>query len=351
MRLMLIGNPDIEHVGSHFKTAASELAIETTFVDVRRASAGPALMNKVNWWLRGRRPNRLSQFSSDIVGLCQEQKPDLLLTTGFAPVTVGDLRKIGAMGIECVNFLTDDPWNRSQAAPWFMEALPHYRHVFSPRTANLDDLRSAGCRSVKYLPFAFAPHVHFPATPLEREGLQLPSDVIFAGGGDADRVPYIGALRKAGFKIALYGGYWDRFSETRGLSRGIAAIATLRKAMASAKLGLCLVRRQNRDGHCMRTFEVPAFGTCMLAERTKEHLNLFGPDDGAVAYFDTVEDMVEKAQWLIKDDSARVRLAAAGTHAVITGRHTYQDRLRFILESAENSVHGAEASPCEASLK
>lgn len=351
MRLMLLGNPGIEHVGSHLRQAASELALETTFVDVRRAYTGPAIMNKWNWWLRGHRPNRLTRFSSDVLSLCREQKPDLLLTTGFAPVTASDLRKMGAMGIVSANFLTDDPWNRSQSAPWFMETLPHYDHVFSPRTANLGDLRSAGCRSVTYLPFAFAPHVHFPEPLLESERLQPQSDVIFAGGGDADRVPYVSALHKAGIKIALYGGYWDRFSETRGLSRGIVAITTLRKVMAAAKVGLCLVRRQNRDGHCMRTFEVPAFGTCMLVERTEEHLNLFGPDGKAVAYFDTIADMTEKARWLIKNDSERIRLAAAGNQAITAGHHTYQDRLQLILETAGKSGHRAEARPCETVLK
>src|SRR5262249_38622950 len=147
---------------------------------------------------------------------------------------------------------------------------------------------------------------------------RLASDVIFAGGGDADRVPYIAALRRAGFRVALYGGYWDRFPETRGMSRGLGDLASLRRAMAATKGGLCMVRRQNRDGHCMRTFEVPAFGACMLAEWTEEHLDLFGPDGSAVTYFRNTSDMVEKVHWLVSADSERARLAAAAHDIVLT---------------------------------
>ena len=42
--------------------------------------------------------------------------------------------------------------------------------------------------------------------------------------------------------------------------RGQLPIAELPKGISGARIALCLVRRSNRDGHCMRTFEVPAAG-------------------------------------------------------------------------------------------
>jgi spore maturation protein CgeB len=215
-----------------------------------------------------------------------------------------------------------------------MEALPRYDYVFSPRRANMQDLEAAGCRNVKYLPFAYAPHIHYAEPIDERARRQLESDVIFAGGGDADRAPYIGALREAGLRIALYGEYWDRFPATRSLSRGLIGIEGLRKAMAASKLALCLVRRQNRDGHAMRSFEVPAFGACPLVERTAEHEEFFGAGNPSpVAYFDTIPDMVATARRLLADEAERLRLANAA-HALITGNdHAYRHRLLRIVES------------------
>src|SRR5215831_17221254 len=161
MRLLLLGNPGAEHVGSHFRQAASELSIDTIFSDARQAYAGPVLARRINWWLRGRRPARLSEASTELVSLCKTKKPDVLLTTGIAPMLARHLKQIRDMGIRAANFLTDDPWNRRHSAPWFMEALPNYDYVFTTRRANRDDLLSAGCRSVEYLPFAFAPHIHY----------------------------------------------------------------------------------------------------------------------------------------------------------------------------------------------
>lgn len=335
MRLLLLGNPGIEHVGSHFRQAAAELQIETIFADSREAFQGSPIQRKIDWWLRGHRPGKLQEMSARVTRLCRERKPDLLVTTGFAPLDSAALQAIGEMGIRRVNFLTDDPWNPGQASPWFVKTLPDYDYVFSPRQANIGDLRAAGCRKVEYLPFAFAPHVHFPQPIDEAEKREAESDIIFAGGGDADRAPYLAGLRKAGFRISLYGEYWNRFSGTRNLSRGLIGLEGLRKAMAASKLALCLVRRQNRDGHSMRSFEVPAFGVCPLVERTAEHEQLFGCGArAAVAYFDDIPQMVAVARRLLADDPERLRLANAA-HALITGGgHAYRDRVLRIFALA-----------------
>src|SRR5437879_3945310 len=146
-------------------------------------------------------PSHLTDLSSEILRICRETKPSLVMTTGFAPISGTALREIGSLRIPRINYLTDDPWNPAQRAQWFTEALPYYDYVFSPRMSNLNDLRAAGCRCVHYLPFAFAPHVHFRETVEEPDRARLESDVIFAGGADKDRIPYIGALHDAGFRL------------------------------------------------------------------------------------------------------------------------------------------------------
>ena len=75
--------------------------------------------------------------------------------------------------------------------------------------------------------------------------------------------------------MALYGEFWQRFPATRSLTRGQADAETVRRAILQTKVTLCMVRRANRDGHAMRTFEVPASGGCMLTEDTEEHREIF----------------------------------------------------------------------------
>ena len=162
---------------------------------------------------------------------------------------------------------------------------------------------------------------------------QYEADVMLAGGADSERVAWVAPLARAGFSVALYGGYWRRYGATRASARGFLDAQGLREATATARVCLGLVRRANRDGHAMRTFEVPAMGGCLLAERTSDHERLFGTEGENVLYAETPAEAVSKVRWLLTNPSERDRLARAA-HAVVTGgRHTYADRLATMLEA------------------
>ena len=132
----------------------------------------------MNWHLRQHRPSHLKSFSR-YVAVCREFQPDYLLVTGITPPD-GDTLSDSSLNIITMNYLTDDPWNPAHYAPWFIEALKSYSVVFSPRRANLNDLEKIGCR-VEYVPFAYAPKLHFPEiAPPELRSL-YECDVLFYG--------------------------------------------------------------------------------------------------------------------------------------------------------------------------
>jgi hypothetical protein len=331
-RLVIVGNPEPIHVGAHLLNAARSLGLSVELCDSKAAFEAPWPVAKLNWWLRGRLPSRLDDFSRQVVEVCQKLKPRWIISTGISPIAGWALEVIGKLGLQRLNFLTDDPWNPAHRAPWFMNALPHYDHVFSPRRANLEDLRSLGRLQVSYLPFAYAPEAHFAELPVtDKEKERFGTDIVFVGGADHERIPYISALSRAGFKIALYGRYWTRFREARGHNCGHADLQTSRKAICGAKIALCLVRRANRDGHSMRTFEVPAIGACMLVEDTEEHREIFGEDGEAVVYFRSIEGMIEKTSWLLRHDDDRLKLARAAQTLIRSRDNSYKDRLMSML--------------------
>jgi hypothetical protein len=335
-RLLLVANPDEIHVGAHFLEGAGSLGLVAKIEDVRQAFAGPRWLKRINWWLRGCRPTRLRAFSRQIVAACNAWQPRWLLATGIAPLDRACLEEICRLGIKRLNYLTDDPWNRAHRAGWFVDALPAYDHVFSTRRANLDDLRRLGCPAVSFLPFAYAPRLHFPEDVSANGHVAGPApDLFFAGGADPDRIPYLAACIRAGFQVQLHGGYWDRFPETRDHAHGHIGPHELRTALRQAHVALCLVRRANRDGNVMRTFEVPAIGACMLTEDTAEHREIFGPDGENVVYFQTIPQMLDRLRWLLEHDDERARLAAAAHRLIISGKNTYGDRLEAMLGRAE----------------
>lgn len=329
-KLLIVGYPSVEHVGSHFCHAARTLGIEASIYDSHMAFEGPRLLAAAYWRLAHHRPLRLRQYAKGLVKECLETGVTVVLSTGIAPVTSRALIELKRAGIPVFNYLTDDPWNPNHFAPWFLKTLPYYDRVFSPRRANLGDLRRGGAKCASFLPFAYQPELHTLVPQPGEENGNSP-DVVFVGGADKDRVPFMSALAKAGFRLQLYGGFWDRYPEIRPYAGGLLPPADVKTAIAKGKVALCLVRRANRDGHCMRTFEIPAMSGCMLAENTEEHREIFGEDGSSVLYFQDIGEMLEKTRWLLDHPEERRRLTEAAHRLITRGGHTYADRLLQIL--------------------
>jgi spore maturation protein CgeB len=96
-------------------------------------------------------------------------------------------------------------------------------------------------------------------------------------------------------------------------------------------VNLCLVRRANRDGHVMRSFEIAAAGGCMLAQDSGEHREIFGPEGEAVIYFRDAKEAAQRARALLRDSFERKRLAAVLHRRIVGGAHTYAHRLATML--------------------
>ncbi len=333
LSVLIIGNRGGSNIGESFARACDQIDVGVAQIESHRALRGPLILRRIWFRLHDRQPLGLQRFCAEVVQLCRDRRPDLVLALGAAPLTAEALVEIGNLGCFRAAYLTDDPWSPFQESKWFFRALPQYDHLFTPRHANISDLRQLGAKQVSYLPFGFDPSLCPDETYSERDLQPYTADVMFAGGADAERVRYFAALVQAGFSIALYGTYWDRFPETRNLTRGQLPITELPKAIAGAKIALCLVRHANRDGHCMRTFEVPASGGCMLAEDTAEHREILGPDGEAVMYFRTIDEMITRARWLIEHADVRRRMSTAGRLRIRTADNTYAQRLETILEA------------------
>jgi spore maturation protein CgeB len=321
---MIVGNEGGTNVGASLQRAADELGHAIEYKSISEAFAGPNLARLVSWHLLGRRPPRLQSFSESVVERVEAWRPHVLLATGTAPLTATALKRIRELGTVTGNYLTDDPWNPAFRGKWLFESIAQYDHVFSPRRANIEDLEQLGCRSVSYLPFAYDGDLFFPVPPEKKR-----YDIIFAAAADADRVPYIDALLQRGFQVGLFGVYWNRFPNTRGRAGEWLSPARLRVSVAASRTALCLVRRANRDGHVMRTYELPAMRTCILAEDTEEQREILG--DTAV-YFDSIAQMIERLDALLSDPERCDQLAEAALQRITSAPNTYRDRLITMLD-------------------
>lgn len=335
MRLVLVANPAPTHVGRHFLNAARSLGWQVEILDVNAAFVGPSLVRRFCWHLLGHRPLRLGHFSRAVQARCLALKPDLVLATGIAPLDARSLLAMKSAGTTVVNFLTDDPWNAAHRAPWFLRALPHYAHVFTPRRANEAELQALGGPGVSWLPFAYAPEQHHPPREVSAEDqLRWGQRLVFIGGADADRVAAVRALVRAGVPVSLWGGYWKEYPDLSPYAHGHADEEQCRRIVAAAGANLCLVRRANRDGHSMRSYELLAMGGCLLVEDTPDHRALLGSAGESVFLFSSLVDLPARAHDLLQlPETARQVMRQSARQRLLAGSHTYADRLRAIQAS------------------
>jgi len=102
------------------------------------------------------------------------------------------------------------------------------------------------------------------------------------------------------------------------------------KAIAGSRIALGLVREICPDEHTTRTFEIPAIGGFMLADRTNEHLELF--EEGKEAeYFGSEEEYRDKLKFYLANEAARDCIARAGHQRCMISGYSYDDRIRHVL--------------------
>jgi spore maturation protein CgeB len=320
MKILIVGNSGGTNIGESLLVAARELGHEASLVPATDAFRTSQLRRQISWHLLGHKPPRLKEFSQRVLEAAKTFRPDLLIATGLAPINADVLATL--TDVRRVVFLTDDPWNADFRAQWFFDALPHYDTVYTPRHANERDLEQAGCKSVCYLRFGYDPRHFFP-DPQPKD-----VDAFFAGGADAERIRLLRPLLTGEYKVSLAGDFWKDENATRAFAAGHYSPDELRRATASAHVNICMVRAANRDGHVMRSFEIPAVGSAMIVQDTPDHRALFEKD---VLYFSTPGELDAAFRSLMADSALRQRLATSVHRRIAAGRHTYKDRLATLI--------------------
>lgn len=327
--------------------ALHELGLQASLFDSHRLTL-PGLLGRVErrllWGPGIRRINR--QLLRQVI----QDRPDvLLLYQGhyFSAATIQRLRQYTFV----VGYHNDDPFGEQQTLLRYrhlLPALPDYQGFHLYRPVNIPEAQQRGLRHAALLLPYFIPWLDYPRVLDEAQQRRWGCEVVFAGHMEADlRIPCIIQAVQQAIHLRLYGGerYWRTALPPDIYQRVGPAIhlepESYRLALSAAKIGACFVSKRNRDQYTRRTFEIPACGLFLLAERTPWMVDLF--QAGVEAdFFSSPEEFVEKIQFYLQNEPIRQRIAAAGRLKVIRSGHDIHTRMRQWLQDVESWRSGTE---------
>jgi spore maturation protein CgeB len=272
------------------------------------------------------------------------------------PETVQELRMLGA----CTLHFTPDPyftldWKRT---PLMDAAMKEFDVLVYCKSYERRDYEALG-RQLVYMPLGYCDEVHRALPSCDG---RWACDVGFLGGWEPRREEMLAPLASAGLRLRIWGSYWDFLRDGRWTIRRklildqLAGVAKYRihrnetlaaclqgaevyqddyaRALTGSKIGIGFLRRVCPDQHTTRTFEIPACGSMLLADRTAEHQDFF--HEGREAeFFSSKEELLEKARFYCNQPSIRNRIARAGHERCIRSRYAYIHRLSDVLSALQ----------------
>lgn len=183
-------------------------------------------------------------------------------------------------------------------------------------------------------------------------------DVCFVGGGSPRRQEYIRELaHQLPGRVVIYGAKWlkknlfDAAVRSSLRGRYIEGEA-LNLLYNQSRIVLNITNWGNvsgglRSGMTMRVLEVPATGSFLLTDGSRELASVLAPGEHC-AVFDTVADCVAKVRHYLDNPVERERIAQAGYDHV--RRHfDYQQIAQQILDVAGQIGKGAMTAECNSS--
>jgi hypothetical protein len=295
----------------------------------------------------------ISAYNRDLLDLARHARPDLVYVdqgSYLRPKTVVAMRTTGA---KLVHYTSEylGLWMYQHWYRHFWPAVRSYDAHIVTNELSRKMLEERGVRSIVMSEFGYDPAVHRPQVLVDSEKQRFASDLLFVGHWEPDRSRLVAALRQAGLNVKVWGKGWWRAFELHD-RREIEPITSddYPKAIAAAKAALCFLSKWNRNTSCGRTFEIPAIGSLLLAERTGEQTAYFAEGREA-AFFGSLDELIHKARHFLAHGEERTLVARAGHERCARSAYTYRDRIEHDITAVfEVLGYDRGADPAKKSL-
>jgi spore maturation protein CgeB len=289
-------------------------------------------------------PDLVSSLNRQVEQIAAEFRPQLIFFVKayhVEPETLDRVRRIAP----CFVLMNDDMFNPANQTATFFGNIPFFDLILTTKSYNVREFLRAGAQRSVFIANSYDPRIHFPCQPTPEERAKMAGDIAFIGTWRPNRADFLTPVAElTDLKLNIWGGSWHklkridqihRWRRWQPLHRCVHPhelwCGDMGKAIQSNRITLGLLYQENRDMQTSRTFEIPACGGFMLAERTEEHRMYFEEDKEAV-YFGTFEELRDKLRFYVAHDEAREKIARAGYRRCLESPYRYLDRARFAVE-------------------
>ena len=316
-------------------------------------------------WLQRRLQRRLQrgsvvdEINRAVLDAARDFQPDLVWGEKQEYLRADTLHALRAQGARLAHF-TPDPyfslyWKRTRlmdAAMGEFDVLVYCKRYEEAQYKALG-------KPLIYMPLGFCDEVH---RPLPSSDPRWHCAVGFLGGWEPRRDRLLHDVAASGADLKIWGGYWDFLRDGKWTPRRHIILRQLAggdawrihrdavlarawqgdevydddyaRALTGSRIGLGFLRKVVPDQHTTRTFEIPACGSMLLADRTDEHQAFFSEGKEA-EYFASSEELQDKLRYYAGHEDARKAMADAGYRRCQTGGYDYVSRLSQALKTMD----------------
>lgn len=243
------------------------------------------------------------------------------------PETVREIKQ--EHHVLAVHFTPDAQFMFNQSRH-FVSAVPHYDHLITTKSFELQLYVDAGAPNVIFTQQSFCPDRYSKPTSV--------SDSVPIGFIGHYEKHYDRVVRELAAKteVGVWGDSWLRGRFARRIRRhyvrgGSVFGADYVNYLASFQIGLGLLSKYFPEQHTTRSFEIPAAGTFLLAERSDEHLEFFSEGEEA-EFFDSTDELLDKAAYYLENEASRRSIAAKGRERCLTGGYDTDTVLNKVID-------------------
>jgi spore maturation protein CgeB len=212
---------------------------------------------------------------------------------------------------------------------------------------NVDEFRKEGFPRVVHMELAANPAIRDPGPIPASERASLGGPAGFIGHWEPVTERRLLHLLRGGVPVKIYGGGWDDAvarDELAGAAQHRFVMGDeYARAICSFDVNIGIVSKWNRNHTASRTFQIPALGAFLLHERN-ELVTRYFTEGVDAEFFDSDDELLEKARHYLAHPEERQRVAAAGRRRCIESGYFEPDRVREILVPVEEALEAKRAA-------